>query len=98
MGSYKLTVDAKADLKRIYRHGVLRYGEEQADKYFNELHKRFDEIAQKPFHYQKVADIREGYRRSPFGSDNIYFRIIEGGIEIVSIIGRQDIEKWIRDD
>lgn len=91
MGSYRLTVDAKADLKRIYRHGVHRYGEEQADKYFNKLLKRFDEIAEKPFHYQKVSEIREGYRRSPFGSDNIYYRVVGRGIEIISIIGRQDI-------
>lgn len=98
MGSYKLTVDAKADLKRIYHHGVHRYSEVQADNYFDGLHKRFDEIAEKPFHCQKVPEIREGYRRSPYGSDNIYYRVIEGAIEIVSIIGRQDIKKWIREN
>jgi hypothetical protein len=31
MGTYRLTEDAKSDLKRIYARGLREYGEEQAD-------------------------------------------------------------------
>lgn len=31
MGSYKLTEDAKDDLRRIYEYGVKKFGEAQAD-------------------------------------------------------------------
>ena len=34
MGSYKLTEDAKDDLRHIYRYGVKKFGEDQADFYF----------------------------------------------------------------
>ena len=34
MATYKLSQDAKSDLKRIYKHGVREFGETQADKYF----------------------------------------------------------------
>ena len=43
MGGYKLSEDAKEDLRRIYRYGVLTFGETQADRYYdahlNDLHK-----------------------------------------------------------
>ena len=35
MGTYRLTEDAKSDLKRIYARGFREYGEEQAGIYFN---------------------------------------------------------------
>jgi hypothetical protein len=34
MGNYKLTEDAKDDLRRIYRYGVKEFGEAQADLYY----------------------------------------------------------------
>ncbi len=37
MGIYKLSENAKLDLKRIYFQGLRMYGETQADKYFNEF-------------------------------------------------------------
>ena len=93
MGSYRLSQDAKSDIKRIYRHGVFEFGEEQADKYFNALFTRFEEIAENPFQYQLVEHIKEGYRRSPCGSDNIYYRIDGEVAEIMNIIGRQDVNE-----
>ena len=66
MGSYKLSHDAKSDLKRIYRRGVLEFGEERADKHFDAFFIRFEEIAENPFQYHLVEHIKEGYRRSPW--------------------------------
>ena len=34
MGSYRLSQDAKEDLRRIYRHGIENWDVEQADKYY----------------------------------------------------------------
>lgn len=95
MGSYKLTLEAKADLRRIYRRGVRDYGETQADKYYAAFYERFDELAENPYLYQKVGDIREGYRRCPCGVDSIYYRINGSDVEIISIIGRQDVDGWL---
>ncbi len=95
MGSYKLTPEAKADLRRIYRRGVRDFGEFQADKYYDAFFDRFEELAENAYHYQKLDDIRHGYRRCPCGADSIYYRIDGKDVEIMSIIGRQDTGEWL---
>ena len=95
MGTYRLTENAKEDLRRIYRRGLREYGEAQADEYYNALFDRFDQIAEQPFLYPAVDDIREGYRRSVCGVDSIYYRIEGETVEIMAIIGRQDVEEWL---
>lgn len=60
MANYRISEDAKKDLWRIYRRGVLEFGETRADRYFDALFERFDELADRPHMYQAVDDIREG--------------------------------------
>ena len=95
MATYRLTENAKEDLRRIYRRGLREYGEAQADQYYNALFDRFEQIAEQPFLYPAVNDIREGYRRSVCGVDSIYYRIEGETVEIMAIIGRQDLEEWL---
>jgi toxin ParE1/3/4 len=95
MASYRLSEQAKEDLRRIYRRGLREYGEAQADEYYNALFDRFEEIAEQPLLYPAVDDIREGYRRSVCGVDSIYYRIEGETVEIMAIIGRQDVEEWL---
>lgn len=95
MGTYRLTENAKEDLRRIYRRRLREYGEAQADEYYNALFDRFEQIAEQPFLYPAVDDIREGYRRSVCGVDSIYYRIEGETVEIMAIIGRQDLEEWL---
>jgi toxin ParE1/3/4 len=95
MASYRINEDAKADLQRIYRRGVLEFGEEQADRYFNALFERFDELAAQPYQYQAVDEIRRGYRRSVCGVDSIYYRIVGNTVEIMRILGQQDVDDWL---
>jgi len=95
MGTYRLSENAREDLRRIYRRGLREYGEAQADEYYNALFDRFEQIAEQPFLYPAVDDIREGYRRSVCGVDSIYYRIEGGMVEIMAIIGRQDLEEWL---
>ncbi len=90
MGSYKLTEDAKDDLRRIYRYGVMEFGETQADLYYDALFRHFDQIAKNPYLYQSVDFIRKGYRRSVCGVDSIFYRVVDDAVEIISILSRQD--------
>ena len=92
MGNYKLTEDAKEDLRRIYKYGVKEFGETQADLYFDELFRHFEQIAENPFLYQAVDHIRKGYRRSVCGVDSIFYRVVDGTVEIISILSRQDFD------
>ena len=91
MSKYKLNNIAKEDLIRIHHYGIKKFGMVQADKYFDEFFKYFDMINQRPFSYESVDFIKIGYRRCVFGSDSIYFRVNNGIVEIMTIIGRQDL-------
>jgi toxin ParE1/3/4 len=64
----------------------------QADKYFNTFFEYFDIIAQQPFAFESVDYIKNGYRRCVCGSDSIYFKINDDIVEIMSIVGMQDLK------
>jgi len=91
MAKYRLSNEAKGDLIRIHHYGIERFGITQADKYFNTFFEYFDIIAQRPFSFESVDYIKEGYRRCVCGVDSIYYRIEDGTVEIMAIIGRQDL-------
>ena len=92
MANYKLSNEAKDDLIRIHHYGVEKFGMQQADKYFDSFFEYFDIIAKQPFSFESVDFIRKGYRRCVCGSDSIYYKINENLVEIISIVGRQDLK------
>lgn len=95
MANFELSENAKDDLKRIYFFGLERFGEAQADQYFLQLYEQFAVIAEQPLSYPSIDSIQRSYRKCPFQSDTIYYRINSGTVEIMAIIGQQDIEAWL---
>jgi len=97
MANYKLSQSAEKDLIRIHHYGVQKFGMAQADKYFDSFFEYFEIIAQRPFSFESIDFVKKGYRRCVCGSDSIYFRIAnkEDIIEIMAIVGRQDLESII---
>jgi toxin ParE1/3/4 len=93
MANYRLSKEAKEDLIRIYHYGVKRFGVTQAETYFDNFFKYFEMIAERPFSLESVTHIKAGYRLCVCGSDNIYFRINQETVEIMAIVGRQDLSK-----
>ncbi len=93
MGSYKLSNSAKEDLIRIHQYGVKKFGIRQADKYFNSFFEYFEIISMRPFSFESVDFIRPDYRRCVCGSDSICFKIFEDKVEIMAIIGSQNISQ-----
>lgn len=92
MAKYKLSNTAKADLIRIHHYGVKKFGMAQADKYFNSFFKYFDIISQRPYSYESVDFIKTGYRRCVCGSDTVFYKINGDSVEIMAIVGRQDLK------
>lgn len=92
MAEYRLSNVAKEDLIRIHHYGVQKFGELQADKYFESFFKYFELIAKRPYSFESVDEIKEGYRRCVCGVDSIYYRIHNDIVEIMAIIGKQDIK------
>lgn len=93
METYRLSEDAKNDLIRIHQHGVRNFGEAQADRYYQAFFDRFEQIAEQPYLYLAVDYIRKGYRRSVCGTDSIYYRVNGDTVEIMNILGQQDIKE-----
>lgn len=91
MYSYFLTREAKEDLWRIYEFGVYKFGEIQADKYLIMFDDCFDKIASNPFMFPVASNYKNAERYCVCGVDTIYFNIKGDEIEIITIIGRQDI-------
>lgn len=90
MASYRLSTVAEEDLLRIYHYGVITFGIAQADIYFESFFDCFNRIAASPYAFEAKDNIRKGYRRCVCGSDSVYFRVTDGLVEIMAIIGRQD--------
>ena len=93
MAKYRLSNEAKEDLIRIHHCGIEKFGVTQADNYIDSFFEYFDIIAQRPFSFESVDYIKAGYRRCVCGPDSIFYRINNGAIEIMAIIGRQDLNK-----
>ncbi|MDP2395629.1 MAG: type II toxin-antitoxin system RelE/ParE family toxin [bacterium] len=95
MAEYRLSNSAKDDLIRIHHFGIEKFGILQADKYFDSFFDYFENIAQRPFSFESVDYIKKGYRRCPCGSDTIYFRIDNNMVEIMAIVGMQDLKSLL---
>ena len=93
MVKYHLSIEAKNDLIRIHQYGMAKFGMIQADKYFNSFFEYFDIIAQRPFSFESVDYIKNGYRRWVCGVDSIYFKVNDNIVEIMAIVGRQDLNE-----
>ncbi len=91
MSKYRLSNVAKEDLIRIHHFGVKRFGVAQADKYFETFFKYFDLIAEQPYTFEAVDFIKPGYRRCVCGSYSIYYRVENNIVEIMTIIGKQNL-------
>ena len=96
MAKYRLSNAAKEDLIRIHHYGVEMFGMAQADKYFNSLFECFYIIAQRPFSFESVDYIKKGYRRCVCGSDSIYYRINDDIVEVMAIVGKQDLNNILQ--
>lgn len=92
MANYRLSKSAKEDLIRIHHYGVKTFGMQQADKYYNSFFEYFDLISERPYSYKSVDFIKIEYRRCVCGSDSIYFKINDNVVDIMAIIGRQDLK------
>ena len=95
MTKYRLSNAAKEDLIRIHHFGVRQFGISQADKYFDAFFDCFDLIAERPFSFESVDYIKEEYRRCVCGSDSIYYRLIDNMVEIMAIVGMQDLKSTL---
>ena len=95
MASFRLSNEAKDDLIRIHQYGIEKFGMTQADKYIDSLFDYFDLIAKRPFLFESVDYIKQGYLRCVFFFDTIYYRLNKDKVEIMAIVGRQELKNLL---
>ncbi|MYF69872.1 MAG: type II toxin-antitoxin system RelE/ParE family toxin [Proteobacteria bacterium] len=84
------------DLDRLYEFGVEQFGLKQADRYFDGLIARFEIIARNPWLAPAVEHLLSGLRRSVYFSHSIYYLSDASGIQIIRILGREDVTQALR--
>jgi toxin ParE1/3/4 len=77
-------------LLEIAKFGDEKFGAIQSDNYQEKLDTHFNLICEMPEAFQKVDEIRIGYRRAVCGSHSIYYRIANGRVEIMRVLGGQE--------
>ena len=90
MVDLRVSEEADADLENILYFGAVQFGRQQAQRYLEGIKSTFARIAANPLGYQAVDDVRAGYRRAVYQSHAIYFRIMDGSVLIVRVLGQQD--------
>lgn len=90
MANYKISQVAEEDIIRIFQYGVKQFGLDQAERCHDKIFTYFEDIVRTPYAYEAVDYIKIYYRCCPCGSNNIYYRIREDQVEIMTIVGHQD--------
>lgn len=90
---FKLSVKARADIKKLFRYSFQQFGENQAVNYKNALNECFQLLADNPNMGRKCNDIRDGYFRHEHQSHIIFYTQRSNDIFITTIIhDRMDIK------
>lgn len=79
-------VRARKDLKGVWRYSLKKWGEKQADKYYDELIKGMDLIVSYPEIGVACDDIKEGYRCFQIKEHEVYYKITETRIIIIRVL------------
>ena len=94
MANYVLSELAQQDIISIRDYTMDTWGQEQVSKYLSQLEQRFEWLAENPKSGKKREHIKEGYRSYPEGRHVIFYRITEGGVEIIGVIHQsEDVEQ-----
>ena len=85
-GGYILSPLAQIDLDRIWDYTAQRWGIDQAELYIRQLWQHINAAAAQPMIGRACPEVRAGYHNCRSGSHFIFYRLINGGIEVVRIL------------
>ena len=96
MAEFSLRPKALTDLDEIWDYTVETWGEEQAERYLRSINESFRKIADNPSLGRSCEGIREGYRKRGVGRHVIFYRTIDGGVDVVRILHeRMDVGRHL---
>jgi len=98
MAKYKFTNKAIYDLTQIWNYTLIKWSEDQADKYYNMLLENCKEVASNPDLGKSYSGVTKTLLGFKAGRHIIFYRMIEDNeVEITRILHEEmDIENRIR--
>jgi toxin ParE1/3/4 len=85
-GRYIISPRARGDLDEIWTYTTKRCGIDQAEFYIREVGKRIEAVAAQPAIGRACPEVRGGYYKYPAGSHVLFYRLIDGGVDVVRIL------------
>ena len=86
MSKLVLSPKAKSDISAIWDYSLEAWGVEQTEIYIRQIWANIQRCADNPEIASLAYMIRAGYRKILSGSHIIYFKEIEGGIDVVRVL------------
>ncbi len=96
MKRFTLSPRAQADIEEIWDYTVEHWNVEQAEVYLRKIKAAVEAVADDPRLGRPCDEVRAGYRKYPAGSHLLFYRIMEGGVDIVRVLHqRMDFERHL---
>ena len=98
--NYKISVEAKSDIEKIWLYTFENWSLEQADRYFELIMNEIEYIAENPNSGNDYSDVRKGYLRTRIKSHFIFYKVNKklNEVEIIRILHqRMDIENRLNE-
>lgn len=99
--NYKISIEAKNDIEKIWLYTFENWSIEQADRYFDLILDEIEYIAENPNSGKNISDMRKGYFRTQIKSHFIFYKVNEKQyeVEIIRVLHqRMDIETRLNDE
>lgn len=93
MSEYRLSDDAEHDLAEIYRRGFWRFGEHQADKFYNQLFDSLELLASFPLSGRSAEEIYPELRRVEINPYVIFYLPRAYGVYVLRFLRQSQVAK-----
>jgi toxin ParE1/3/4 len=91
-----LSPRAQRDIEEIWDYSASIWGVQQAEVYVRQIRRAVEIVAEDPRRGRNCDNIRAGYRKYPAGSHFVFYRAVEGGIDVVRILHqRMDFDQHL---
>ena len=99
--NYKISVEAKNDIEKIWLYTFENWSLKQADRYFDLIMDEVEYIAENPSSGKDYSDVRKGYLRSRVKSHFIFYKVNkkQNEVEIIRVLHQSmNIENRLNDE
>lgn len=99
--NYKISIEAKNDIEKIWLYTFENWSLEQADRYFDLIIDEIEYIAKNPASGNDFSDVRNGYLRTRIKSHFIFYKVNkkQNEVEIIRVLHQRiDIENRLNDE